>query len=201
MLDHSKGLPSGSALLVIDVQQGFDDPFWGRRNNPDAENKIAQLLSAWRQAAMPVIHVAHDSKFENPLHPRRPGNAFKPEVAPRAGELVYRKSVNSAFIGTTLETDLRRAGVTTLVIAGLTTNHCISTTTRMAGNLGFTTYVVSNATATFDRAGLDGRLRPAAEVHASALSDLDGEFATVVDADMVLRALNFEVRQRQLASA
>ncbi len=182
-------LPFRTALLLIDVQQGFDDPYWGARNNPDAEAKIAQLLAAWRKAEMPVIHVVHDSRLKNPLHPESQGNAIKTEAAPAAGEPVYRKSVNSAFIGTTLEADLRRAGVDTLVIAGLTTNHCVSTTTRMAGNLGFLTYVVSDATATFDRVGLDGRNRPATDVHAAALSDLDGEFAAVVDAATVLKAL------------
>jgi nicotinamidase-related amidase len=132
----------------------------------------------------------HDSFNEtSPLHPRSGGNAQKTEAASLPGEPVYHKSVNSSFIGTTLETDLRNDKIDALVIVGLTTNHCISTTVRMAGNLGFQTYVVSDATATFDRIGLDDRMRPAAEVHAAALSDLQGEFATVVDTETVLRAL------------
>ena len=183
-------LPFRTALLLIDVQQGFDDPYWGRRNNPDAEAKVAQLLAAWREAGMPVCHIAHDSKFQNPLHPESEGNTIKAEARPVAGEPIYRKSVNSAFIGTSLEADLRKAGVHTLVIAGLTTNHCVSTTTRMAGNLGFLTYVVSDATATFDRIGLDGQNRLADDVHAAALSDLDGEFAAVVDTATVLKAIH-----------
>ena len=109
-------------------------------------------------------------------------------MQPHSGEPTYRKSVNSGFIGTTLEADLRERGIHTLVIVGLTTNHCVSTTARMAGNLGFTTYVVSDATAAFDRAGMDGSYRSAGEVHAAALSDLHGEFATVVDSDAVLSA-------------
>jgi len=97
--------------------------------------------------------------------------------------------VNSAFIGTSLERDLRRDGIDTLVIVGLTTNHCVSTTARMAGNLGFTTFVVSDATAAFDRAALDGSMRPAEAVHSGALSDLHGEFATVVETTEILKAV------------
>ena len=183
-------LPDRTALIVVDVQQGFDEPHWGLRNNAGAEANIARLIGVWRETGRPVFHVLHDSSSpESPLRPGTPGNAPKPEAAPHEGEPVHRKTVNSAFIGTTLEADLRGAGLDTLVVVGLTTNHCVSTTVRMAGNLGFDTYLVSDATATFDRPGVDGRNRPAAEVHAAALSDLQGEFATVVDTASVLSAV------------
>ena len=182
-------LTNRTALLVIDVQKGFDDPVWGQRNNLDAESKIAQLIAAWRRSHRPILYVAHDSLLPaSPLHPSAPGNALKAEVTPQVGETIYRKSVNSSFIGTSLEADLRNLEIGKLVIVGLTTNHCVSTTARMAGNLGFDTYVVSDATATFHRAGIDGTYRPAEEVHAAALSDLHGEFATVVDTGAVLEA-------------
>ena len=178
---------SNAALLVVDVQKGFDDPYWGARNNLDAEGKIGRLLEIWREAKRPVFHVFHDSTSpQSPLRPDSPGNSPKPEAEPRAGEAVYRKTVNSAFIGTALEADLRKSGVGMLVVVGLTTNHCISTTVRMAGNLGFQVYLVADATATFDRLGIDGRNRSAAEVHAAALSDLHGEFATVIDTASLL---------------
>jgi len=182
-------LPRNAALLVIDVQQAFDLPRWGSRNNPEAEANIARLLDAWRASGRPVIHVHHESA--SPTGAFRRGDAgilTKPEAMPVEGERLYWKTVNSAFIGTSLEADLRQAGITTLVVVGLTTNHCVSTTVRMAGNLGFETFIVSDATATFDRKGLDGRMRPAAEVHAAALSDLDEEFATVVDTSALLAA-------------
>lgn len=120
---------------------------------------------------------------------RTPGYDPQSEAAPEPGEPIHVEGVNSAFIGTSLEQDLRDAGVDTLVVVGLTTNHCVSTTVRIAGNLGFAVYLVEDATATFDRAGLDGKMRPAAEVHASALSDLSEEFATIVSTGNVLRAL------------
>lgn len=183
-------LPPTAALLIIDVQQGFDEPSWGPRNNPQAEAKIARLLAASRKSCRPVLHVFHDSLSPtSPLRPGAPGNAPKPEVMPLDGEPIYRKSVNSSFIGTSLEADLRAAQISTLIVVGLTTNHCVSTTVRMAGNLGFETYLVSDATATFDRLGIDGRMRPAEEVHVAALSDLQDEFATIIDTDTVLKAI------------
>ncbi len=179
---------SASALLLIDVQQGFDDlSFWGTRNNPGAEANMARLLAAWRAGGRPVFHVKHNSRNpRSPLHPANSGNAIKPAVAPLPGEPVFEKQVNSSFIGTDLEARLRSAGVTGLVIVGLTTPHCVSTTTRMAANLGFNVRLVSDATAAFDWKAHDGRTIPAEEMHYQALAPLHGEFAEVVTTDAVL---------------
>jgi nicotinamidase-related amidase len=183
-------LPQSAALILIDVQQAFLDPRWGERNNPQAESNIGRLLAAWRNAGRPVRHVVHDSVEPNSLlRPESPGNAIQPAAAPKPAEPVFHKHVNSGFIGTNLEKDLRNEGIDTLVIVGLTTNHCVSTTARMAGNLGFNTFVVSDATASFARPALDGTIRPAEAVHSAALSDIHGEFATVVDTAEVLESL------------
>jgi nicotinamidase-related amidase len=186
-----------TTLLVVDLQQGFDARSWGRRNNPQLEPRASEILRAWRGAGRPVVHVRHMSTDpSSPLRPGQPGNEFKPEAAPEAGEAVIEKRVNSAFIGTTLETDLRRAGCRGLIIVGLTTNHCISTTARMAANPGFATWVVSDATATFDRVGPDGVTHRAEQIHAIALSDLHGEFATVIDSRAVVSALQVPISRR-----
>jgi nicotinamidase-related amidase len=179
---------SASALLLIDVQQGFDDlSFWGARNNPGAEANMARLLAAWRSAGRPVFHVKHNSRNpRSPLHPANAGNAIKPGVAPLPGEPVLEKDVNSSFIGTDLEARLRSAGVTGLVIVGLTTPHCVSTTTRMAANLGFNVRLVADATAAFDWKAHDGRTILAEEMHYQALASLHGEFAEVVTTDTLL---------------
>jgi nicotinamidase-related amidase len=183
-------LEPNTVLLVVDVQQGFDAPSWGRRNNPAMEEHIVELLAAWRATGRPAIHARHCSTDPNStLRPGQSGNEFKPCVRPGDGELVIAKRVNSCFIGTSLTGELRRRRCHSLVIVGLTTNHCVSTTARMAGNLGFTTWVVGDATATFDRVGPDGVTYPAEQIHAIALSDLHREFATVVDTDRVLAAV------------
>ena len=171
-----------AALLVIDLQQGFDDSSWGRRNNPELEARVAELLAAWRAERRPVLHARHMSALPaSPLRPGQPGNEFKAVAAPRPNEPVIEKRVNSCFIGTALDEHLRRSEIGGLVLAGLTTNHCVSTTARMAGNLGYAVWVVSDATAAFDRTGPDDVLYPAELVHAMALSDLHGEFASVID--------------------
>ncbi len=170
-----------AALLIIDMQRGFDDAYWGRRNNPSAEANITRLLGIWRTYQWPIIHVQHRSRFpDSPLHPTKPGYALKRAFQPRPGEHHVIKQVNSAFIGTALEMYLRQAHITTLVVTGLTTNHCVETTVRMAGNFGFCTYLVSDATATFDRQGPDGKLHRAEDVHAMSLANLHDEFAQIV---------------------
>lgn len=165
-------------LLVIDVQRAFDDPSCPERNNPDAEARIADLLAAWRAAEAPVLHVRHESARPDGLFRRgTPAYEFQPEAEPLPGEPVVEKTASSAFIGTDLEERLRAAGVETLVIAGLTTDHCCSTTARMAGNLGFETWFVSDATATHARAEFD-----AETMHRTSLASLDGEFCEVLTA-------------------
>lgn len=182
-----------SALICIDFQKGFDNPLWGSRNNPNAEAKIAKLLSAWRARQLTVIHVKHSSLEENsPLKSDSPGNEFKDEAMPMVGEPIFIKSVNSAFIGTELEKYLHDIGIQSVVIAGLTTDHCVSTTTRMAGNLGFRVTLVSDATATFDRQGVDGTHYSAEQIHHIHLASLNGEFCTVLRSQEVLNAVELE---------
>jgi len=184
-------IPKDAALILIDIQQGFDDArHWGPRNNPGAEANAAKLLQAWRASGRPLFHVQHRSVTPgSPLKAGQPGCEHKAEVRPLPGEPVIGKSVNSAFIGTDLETRLRQAGIGTLVIAGLTTAHCVSTTTRMAGNLGFRTLLAADACATHARTGHDGRLHDPDSVHAMELAALHGEFADVADTAALLAAL------------
>ena len=180
-------ISANTALLLIDVQKYFDDPRQGRRNNPNAEENMALLLNEWRKSDRPVIHVQHIS---NPSLAHHSGRDIKEIVAPRPEELVIVKNVNSAFIGTNLEANLRESEIETLVIVGLTTDHCVSTTTRMAKNLGFTPFIVSDATATFERVSYDGNLYSAEEIHNLALVSLHEEFATVIDTNGVLKLLD-----------
>jgi nicotinamidase-related amidase len=176
------------ALLLIDIQKGFDDiAYWGgQRNNPAAEDNAAALLRLWRERQLPIFHIQHCSSIPTSLlNETHAGNAFKEIVKPIQGEPVIKKNVNSAFIGTNLKAMLDNEEITKLVIVGLTTDHCVSTTTRMAGNLGYDTFLVSDATATFNKKGLDGQNFPAELIHETALASLNHEFATVVTTQFV----------------
>ena len=151
---------------------------------------MAQLLEAWRHRSLPVIHVQHCSTDpDSPLRPDLPGSALKEATGPRPGELVIQKQVNSAFIQTPLEAHLRRQSISALVVVGFTTDHCVSTTVRMAANLGFTVFLVAEATATFDREGVDGRWYPAEAIHQIHLASLHGEFCTVLSCADVIGGL------------
>jgi nicotinamidase-related amidase len=173
-------IPSNTVLLIIDAQQGIDDPKWGQRNNPDAEANISRLINLWRRRKRPVVHIQHCSiEPDSPLRPELPGCRFKPEATPVEGESVFKKKVNSAFIGTELESYLKDNDIEHIVIVGFTTDHCVSTTTRMAANLGFKALLVSDATATFDRKGPDGEQYLAEEIHAINIASLNGEFCNV----------------------
>jgi len=177
-----------SGLVLIDWQKGFRHcAYWGRRNNPMAEKNASALLRHWRNEARPVFHVRHDSSEErSPLRPDGPGNEIEDFAKPVAGERVYAKCVNSAFIGTALESDLRAAGIEQIVVSGLTTDHCVSTSVRMAANLGFAVSLVGDACYTFERNTPGGRRLSADLVHDAHLASLDGEFAQVVGTDWLL---------------
>lgn len=180
------------ALLLVDIQKGFDNlEYWGgHRNNPYAEERASQLLELWRLRNLPIFHIQHCSTIPTSmLHPSNPGNAFKDIVKPLEHETVIWKNVNSAFIGTNLSERLDDDNINRLVVVGLTTDHCVSTTVRMAGNYGYDTLLVSDATATFDKRSPHGQLFPAALIHETALASLHGEFATVVSTNDVVKSL------------
>jgi nicotinamidase-related amidase len=179
-----------TALLVIDVQKGLDDPSLGRRNNPYAESNIALLLSEWREHELPIIHIRHCSlEPDSPLRPELPGNEFKEEAQPLPKEKQFSKTVNSAFIGTELEKYLYEQNISSLVIVGLTTDHCVSASTRMAADLGFKVTLISDATAAHEREGYDGVLYSADDIHKINLASLHGEFCIVRSTKDVLKEI------------
>lgn len=183
-------LPATTALLLIDAQQAWDHPHWGRRNNPGAEGQMARLLGAFRQAGRPVFHVRHSSgDSHSPLHPGEPGHAFKPELAPREGERVFEKRVHCAFLGTGLEGALRELGIDRLVIVGFTSHWCVSSSARSAGDRGFKVVVPHDACVAFDLEDPFGELMPAETLHRAALTELHGSFASVVSTEDLIGAV------------
>lgn len=180
------------ALLLIDIQKGLDEAeHWGDiRNNPEAEANCRRILDFFRYRDLPLYHIQHCSKKpESPLFPGKDGNAIKDIVAPLGNETVIQKNTNSAFVGTDLETRLNDVGIAKLIVVGLTTDHCVSATVRTAADLGFSVTLVSDATATYAKTGIDGTVYEPELIHNTAMASLKNEFATIMDTSELLHKL------------
>lgn len=179
---------SNTALLLIDVQKGLDTPHFGQtQSNPDASNNIAKILQHWRNLNQPVVHIQHCSvEPDSPLREGQPGNEIQDLAKPICGESLFKKSANSAFIGTELEAYLRSNHIDSLLVVGLTIEHCVSTSVRMAANLGFTVTLVNDATSANEQVALNGELVDAETVHRVNIACLLGEFCLVRNTDELL---------------
>ncbi|TYS00671.1 isochorismatase family protein [Rossellomorea vietnamensis] len=180
------------ALLILDVQKGFDDPSWGQRNNPQAEQNMAKLLTEWRKRSGTVLYSKHLSlQPDSPLYHRDPvGTEFKEIIQPAAGEKIFPKNFNSAFIGTDLQSYLDQHEIKSVMITGLSTQHCVSTSTRMSGNFGYQTYLVSDAIAAFEVTDANGKKHSAESIQEAELAMLHKEFATIITTDETLNQLH-----------
>lgn len=182
-------LQKSAALIIIDQQKGILHPRLGRRNNPQAEERIVELLAFWRRTGRPVIHVQHLSRSPDSVFwPGQSGVEFQERFLPLTGERLIQKQVPDAFCATGLESSLREAGIEQLVIVGVATHNSVESTARTAGNFGFATWVVEDACFTFDKADYFGHLHSAEGVHAMSLGNLHGEYATVVSSADILQA-------------
>jgi nicotinamidase-related amidase len=181
-----------SCLLLIDVQVGVNVlQHWGgetgRRNNPDAEDKMRSLLKSFRDSGNQVAFTRHDSReAASPLKLSLDTGRQIDGLEIEGNDIVVTKDVNSGFIGTSLEVQLRRAGIKRLVVAGFFTNFCVETTVRMAGNMGFDTYLVEDACATTNRVGLDGVDHEPEVVHQMAVASMHGEFCSAISTEDAL---------------
>ncbi|WP_408011570.1 cysteine hydrolase family protein [Pseudalkalibacillus sp. A8] len=185
-------MDKSTPLIVIDVQKAFFHPSWGKRNNHDAEENIADLIRYWRKHSRPIFFVQHVS--DNPaslFYIKGEGVEFKGNCSPKSDEVTIRKKVNSAFIGTDLHQRITELDCKNVAISGLTTNHCVETTTRMAGNYGFNPILVEDACATFDRKGPDGKLHLAEDIHQMTIVNLHEEFAEIMTTGQLLQPTNF----------
>jgi nicotinamidase-related amidase len=177
-------------LVVIDMQQAFDHPTWGTRWNTSLDSNGLTVLAAFRKAGLPIIHVRHDSiEPTSSLRPGEPGHAFRPGFEPAAGELLVAKSVNAAFIGTDLDLRLRRLRADAVVVFGITTDQCVSTTTRVGANTGWPMVVIEDACDCFGLPDGRGGVIPAEMIHAAHVATLRAEFARVVKTAELVEAL------------
>lgn len=180
-------LPQNTALIIIDQQQGLDNPKLGPRNNPDAETVMLKLLSAWRIDRWPIMHIKHRSREpESVFWPDQQGFEFKPDFLPQGNELVIEKSIPCALLKSGLDKILEQQKIHTLVLIGASTNNSVEATARTAGNLGFTVIVVEDACFTFAKEDYFGTARTAQEVHAISLANLHSEYAQVVKSKELL---------------
>jgi nicotinamidase-related amidase len=180
-------LKTNAALIIIDQQKGILEPRLGRRNNPQAEERMLALLVHWRRTGRPVIHVQHLSRSpESVFWPEQSGVEFQESFQPQAGEQLIQKQVPDAFCATGLEQRLREAGIDQVIIVGVATHNSVESTARTAGNLGFEAWVAEDACFTFDKADYFGNAHCAEEVHAMSLGNLHGEYATVVSTTEIL---------------
>lgn len=183
-MENKSFINKNPALILVDVQKAFlEKDYPGiKRNNYDAEFICGKTLTEWRKLKLPIIHVRHSStNKKSKLHKSKPGFEFNDYAKPLNNEIVLTKKVNSAFIGTRLEELLINLKIKTLVIVGMTTNHCLSSTVRMSGNLGFETYLVSDSTACFNTKGIDGKMIDCDLIYESSIASLNEEFATIIN--------------------
>lgn len=176
---------SNSVLVLIDVQKGTSDPVWGRRNNPGAEKSMKKILTNFRKMGLPVIHIRQEDSMdpESLFRKGKPTFDFKDEVRPEKGEIIITKNASNAFVGTNLEALLRKLGEPVIFFAGLLTDQCVSTTVRMSGDLGFKSYLIEDACATYDLKDMKGEKIPAEVVHNVHISSINGSFADVIISD------------------
>jgi len=185
-----KTLDADTALIIIDMQKGMNAAKLGRRNNPDAELRIRELLDAWRQTGRPVVHVRHISRTQGSVFwPGQPGCEYQEALAPLPHEHVVEKNVPDAFIASGLERWLHVRGIGQIVVVGVITNNSVEATARSGGNLGFDVIVPHDGCYTFDQTDLDGRLWQAQEVHALSLSNLAMDYARVMGTEDILKSL------------
>ncbi len=172
-----------TALILIDIQMAFAmrDETGVTRTTPNAESNIAKILGNCRKLGMTVMHAHHHSLDpDSPFRAESPGSLVQAFAAPLAGEAVYIKHVNSAFIGTSLEKDLRESKIRNLLLCGATANHCLETTARMGGNLGFNMLFLSDCVWAYEAQGPDGAAHSAELIYSVTLANLHGEFAHVI---------------------
>lgn len=173
------------ALVIVDIQNDyFPDGAHPLVGPEDAASAARRVLEACRARGEAVVHVQHlanepDATF---MRPGTPGVEIHESVVPREGEPVVQKEHPNAFLGTTLEDELRALGVDQLVVCGMMTSMCVDATVRAAVDLGFEATVVHDACAA-PELEFAGETIPAHAVHGAFIAALDDGYAEVRSAD------------------
>ena len=178
------------ALIVVDIQNDyFPQGKWPLAGVDAAADNAARLISAFREAGEPVIHIRHEfTSADAPFFtPGSEGAKLHSKVLNRADEPVVLKHFVNSFRETELQSILDEQDIKELVVVGSMSHMCIDGVTRAAADLGYTVTVIHDACATRDLE-FNGLTVPAAYVHAAFMSSLGFAYASVVSADEFLAA-------------
>ncbi|CCH50373.1 cysteine hydrolase family protein [Pseudodesulfovibrio piezophilus] len=174
-----------TALILIDMQNDyFPGGAMELEGSLEAVWKASELLESFRKRALDIFHVRHDSIKEDASFflPGTHGAEFHARVVPRDGEHVIVKNFPNSFRDTALFDQLKEAGISRLLVAGMMTHMCVDATVRAAVDFGFECAVVSNASAT-RRLHFNKTSIAAADVHGAFLAALSAAYATVLTAE------------------
>jgi len=183
-------LTEKTSLIVVDVQKAIDDPAMGERNNPQAEENIEKILKKWRKSNRPLFHIRHISKREDSVyHKNSAGAEIKEFAKPQKNEPLITKHFQSAFVKTNLEEKIKDKGIDTLVIVGFLTDQCVASTSEVANNAGYNVFLVSDATATIDCVGYNGKLYKAEDIHNIILGSLKRDSVNIIETKNLLNLI------------
>jgi nicotinamidase-related amidase len=169
-----------STLIMIDLQNTYTRGVMELEGVESAIDEAAELLSAARDAGIPILHVMHDAGAGSPYDVQDEIGQIVTRVAPRDGEPVIVKNFPNSFTGTDLHERLTAASAKNLVLAGFMTHMCVNSTARGAFSLGYAPSVVSAATATRQLPGPDGSSVSAAALQSASLAAISDMFGVVV---------------------
>ena len=167
--------PPRTALILIDLQLRVVGRQLAPRGGAEVIRQSMRLAEAVRDSGGLVVVV----QTERPgADPQPPGGELVDEITPRPGDLLITKRTWGAFHGTGLHDELQGRGITTLILAGITTNFDVESTARVADEYGYRLFLVEDA-----MAGLDP------ESHAFAVNKIFPALGTVCSAEDLLAAI------------
>jgi nicotinamidase-related amidase len=179
--------PTSTALVVVDFQNEY---FTGKMPIPDgmkALENARRLIDFADRAGMSVIHVQHVAPKGSAVFAlESEGVKFHPLMQPRVKDLQVQKTTVSVFASTELNSQLKKAKVKTVVIAGLMTHACVAGAARDASPLGYGVVVASDASATRAITRHNGDSVSADALHDAALAEIEDTFGDVLTTQQIV---------------
>lgn len=168
-----------SALLVVDTQVNMFEEGSEVQNSHHLLETIGRMVTRARDERIPVIYVQHNGKPGDPDEPDSPGWQIHERVSPQEGDIVVQKRTPDAFYETQLASILNEKEIGRLIITGVQTENCISSTCHHARIAGYSITLVKDGHSTFDSDVLT------AEQIIAHYNDILGDFADVTPAGQV----------------